>query len=166
MKKYESLAADLEALIASGTIQPGERLPSVRQTIAARHLSPSTVFEAYYLLEARGLVEARQRSGYFVKGRPTLHNEPQAADPAPVSREVFVNDLVLDVLGAGHGHSTQFRTPRSGAARASAQDTRKTGARFGKVNARTFAKLMNVKLNLLWCDTQSSLSCSDLWVLH
>ncbi len=50
MKKYESLAADLEALIASGTIQPGERLPSVRQTIAARHLSPSTVFEAYYLL--------------------------------------------------------------------------------------------------------------------
>ena len=52
MKKYESLAADLEALIASGTIQPGERLPSVRQTITARHLSPSTVFEAYYLLEA------------------------------------------------------------------------------------------------------------------
>ena len=53
MKKYESLAADIEALITSGTIQPGERLPSVRQTITARHLSPSTVFEAYYLLEAR-----------------------------------------------------------------------------------------------------------------
>ena len=103
MKKYESLAADLEALIASGTIQPGERLPSVRQTITARHLSPSTVFEAYYLLEARGLVEARPRSGYFLKGRPTLRNEPQAAKPAPEPREVVVNDLVLEVLGAGHG---------------------------------------------------------------
>jgi DNA-binding transcriptional MocR family regulator len=103
MKKYESLAADIEALIASGTIQPGERLPSVRQTITARHLSPSTVFEAYYLLEARGLVEARPRSGYFVKGRPTLRNEPQAAKPAPEPREVVVNDLVLEVLGAGHG---------------------------------------------------------------
>jgi len=35
MKKYELLAEDIEALIASGTIQPGERLPSVRQTITA-----------------------------------------------------------------------------------------------------------------------------------
>lgn len=103
MKKYELLAEDIEALIASGTIQPGERLPSVRQTITARHLSPSTVFEAYYLLEARGLVEARPRSGYFVKSRPSLRNEPQAADPAPESREVVVNDLVLEVLGSGHG---------------------------------------------------------------
>ena len=48
MKKYELLAEDIEALIASGTIQPGERLPSVRQTITARHLSPSTVFEGLY----------------------------------------------------------------------------------------------------------------------
>ena len=46
MKKYELLAEDIEALIASGTIRSGERLPSVRQTITARHLSPSTVFEA------------------------------------------------------------------------------------------------------------------------
>ena len=70
MKKYELLAEDIEALIASGTIQPGERLPSVRQTITARHLSPSTVFEAYYLLEARGLVEARQGRPYLA-GRRT-----------------------------------------------------------------------------------------------
>ncbi len=74
MKKYELLAEDMEALITSGTIKPGERLPSVRQTITARHLSPSTVFEAYYLLEARGLIEARPRSGYFVKNRPTIRN--------------------------------------------------------------------------------------------
>ena len=103
MKKYELLAKDIEALIASGTVKPGERLPSVRQTITARGVSPSTVFEAYYLLEARGLIEARPRSGYFVKRRPTLHNEPQAADPALESQEVVVNDLVLEVLGAGRG---------------------------------------------------------------
>ncbi|NBO83199.1 MAG: PLP-dependent aminotransferase family protein [Betaproteobacteria bacterium] len=103
MKKYESLAADVESLITSGTLQPGERLPSVRQTMAARGLSPSTVFEAYYLLEARGWVEARPRSGYFVKPRATFGNEPQAADPAPASREVVVNDLVLEVLGTGRG---------------------------------------------------------------
>lgn len=103
MKKYELLAEDVEALIASGTLKPGERLPSVRSTIAARDVSPSTVFEAYYLLEARGLVEARPRSGYFVKRRASLRKEPQAADPVLESREVVVNDLVLEVLGSGHG---------------------------------------------------------------
>ena len=103
MKKYESLAEDIEALIGAGTLQPGERLPSVRQTIAARGVSPSTVFEAYALLEARGLIEARPRSGYFVKRRATLRKAPQAADPAPAPREVVVNDLVLEVLGSGRG---------------------------------------------------------------
>ena len=56
MTKYEQLAGHLESLIASGMLRPGDKLPSVRDTIAARSVSPSTVFEAYYLLEARGLV--------------------------------------------------------------------------------------------------------------
>lgn len=100
MKKYERLAEDIETLIASGTLQAGERLPSVRETITARDVSPSTVFEAYYLLEARGLIEARPRSGYFVKQRAAARNEPRAADPAPESRAVVVNDLVLEVLAS------------------------------------------------------------------
>jgi DNA-binding transcriptional MocR family regulator len=100
MKKYELLAADIEASIASGTLKAGERLPSVRETIAARGVSPSTVFEAYSLLEARGLIEARPRSGYFVKQRGAQRNEPRPSDPAPESREVVVNELVLEVLGS------------------------------------------------------------------
>ena len=67
MTKYEQLAGHIESLVAAGTLRPGDKLPSVRETIAARSVSPSTVFEAYYLLEARGVVEARPRSGYFVK---------------------------------------------------------------------------------------------------
>ena len=39
----------------------------LRQTITARHLSPSTVFEAYYLLEARGFNEGNTtKPGDFV----------------------------------------------------------------------------------------------------
>ena len=37
----------------------------MRQTSASRGVSPSTVFKAY-LLEARGLIRARDRSGYYV----------------------------------------------------------------------------------------------------
>ena len=51
-------AQDTEQVPVSA-LRPGDRLPSVRQASASRHISASTVFEAYYLLEARGLVQAR-----------------------------------------------------------------------------------------------------------
>jgi DNA-binding transcriptional MocR family regulator len=100
LKKYEALAQEIEGLVAAGTLKPGDRLPSVRETIASRGISPSTVFEAYYLLEAKGLVEARPRAGYFVQRRSGRHDEPRASDPASGSRAVAVNDLVLEVLGS------------------------------------------------------------------
>ncbi|NIM43307.1 MAG: aminotransferase class I/II-fold pyridoxal phosphate-dependent enzyme [Hydrogenophaga sp.] len=98
--KYEALANDIEALIASGTLAIGDRLPSVRDTVASRGLSPATVFEAYYRLEARGLVEARPRAGYFVKAVPAPREEPRGADPVPGSQDVAVNDVVQAVLGS------------------------------------------------------------------
>ncbi|HEY5799598.1 MAG TPA: winged helix-turn-helix domain-containing protein, partial [Burkholderiaceae bacterium] len=68
MKRYELLADELAEAIRTGVMQPGDRLPSVRQTRASRGVSASTVFEAYYRLEARGLIRARERSGYYVAG--------------------------------------------------------------------------------------------------
>ena len=64
MKRYEQLAEELARSIQDGAFQPGDRLPSVRQMSRSRGVSPSTVFEAYYLLEARGLklVVFRHRS--------------------------------------------------------------------------------------------------------
>ncbi|MDQ6217035.1 GntR family transcriptional regulator, partial [Achromobacter insolitus] len=52
MKRYERLTEEITASIRSGLLQAGDRLPSVRQTSASRGVSPSTVFKAYYLLEA------------------------------------------------------------------------------------------------------------------
>ena len=66
MKRYEQYAHEITTLIKSQTLRPGERLPSVRRASASRKICPSTVFEAYYLLEARGLIQARPRSGYYV----------------------------------------------------------------------------------------------------
>ncbi|MFM0380001.1 PLP-dependent aminotransferase family protein [Paraburkholderia strydomiana] len=70
MKRYLQVAAEFENLIANGTLAPGVRLPSVRQTSSSYRVSASTVFQAYYILERRGLVVARPRSGYFVQSRP------------------------------------------------------------------------------------------------
>lgn len=101
MKRYEQLAQEIDALIQGGTLRAGDRLPSVRQTCAGRGVSPSTVFEAYYLLEARGRIEARPRSGYYVsEPAGTTQPEPATAQPASHSTSVAISDLVFEVLGS------------------------------------------------------------------
>jgi DNA-binding transcriptional MocR family regulator len=77
----------------------------VRQAAAARQVSPSTVFQAYYLLEARGLVESRPRSGYYVAQSVARLPEPESASrPDGESREVDVSALVFEVLESAMAH--------------------------------------------------------------
>ena len=101
MKRYERYADEIAQLIATRALRPGDRLPSVRQASTSRKLSPSTVFEAYYLLEARGLIRARPRSGYYVSARPlATTEEPRSPKPAVRSTAVEISDLVFQVLGS------------------------------------------------------------------
>ncbi|MET0116315.1 MAG: PLP-dependent aminotransferase family protein [Sedimenticola sp.] len=76
MKKYEKLAARLKRQIQSGAFQAGEKLPSIRALSRQYVLSISTVQEAFYLLEAQGVVEAKLKSGHYVREVP---------DPTPPS---------------------------------------------------------------------------------
>ncbi|MDM0118156.1 PLP-dependent aminotransferase family protein, partial [Variovorax sp. J22R133] len=89
-------------MIRSGMLRPGDRLPSVRAASAARGLSRTTIFEAYYLLETRGLVEARSRSGYYVKG-DLAQSEPKVPDdssPNGIARMVDIGQMVFELLGS------------------------------------------------------------------
>lgn len=100
MKRYEILADDISAAIANGVYAAGARLPSVRQTGLARRVSTSTVFKAYYLLEARGLVVAREKSGYFVADS-TPHRPLEldaSSSPTGQAGVVDVSALVFKVL--------------------------------------------------------------------
>jgi DNA-binding transcriptional MocR family regulator len=99
MKRYEALAHELAEGIAGGTFRPGDRLPSVREASESRGVSASTVFQAYYLLEARGLVEPRARSGYFVRDLPSSQAEPAPSEPSAREQQVEVSGLVFQVLG-------------------------------------------------------------------
>ena len=102
MKRYEALAEEIALSIRSGVLKLGDRLPSVRQASTSRAVSPATVFAAYYLLEARGLIRARERSGYYVMaGAKVAPPEPEApSTPAGESAAVDVSKLVFGVLEA------------------------------------------------------------------
>lgn len=101
MTIYAELADDIAQQIQRGVLRAGERLPSVRALCSTRGISQGTVMQAYYLLEDRGLVSTRPRSGYFVNATartplalPTL----PAEDPQPVT--VAVGNLLYGVLNA------------------------------------------------------------------
>ncbi len=110
MKRYEALAETLANDIRNGSLPPGTRMPSIRKTVAQYGVSPSTAFQAYYRLEERGLVRARERSGYFVAGAASRTlPAPQARPSQKVSTEVDISRLVFSVLeGARDRDLVQF----------------------------------------------------------
>ena len=66
---YEQLRQQVTSMITAGTLQPGLRLPPIRQLAADLDLAPGTVARAYRELETDGLVVAGGRRGTHVASR-------------------------------------------------------------------------------------------------
>lgn len=64
--QYKKIEDHVLNLVQSGVLQPGERLPSLRKMAAATRVSVPTVAQAYAELESRGVLESRERSGFYV----------------------------------------------------------------------------------------------------
>jgi GntR family transcriptional regulator len=65
---YRQIVEQITYQIASGRLQDGERLPSVRDLARQLPANQNTVLKAYELLEREGLVDRRQGDGSFVAG--------------------------------------------------------------------------------------------------
>jgi len=99
MSLYQDLAERTARLIDDGVLRAGDRLPSVRQACARHGVSPITVTQAYYLLESRGLIEARPKSGYFVRARLGRRlPEPEMSHPGGGSTALQVSDFIFQIL--------------------------------------------------------------------
>lgn len=100
--RYRRLATELESKIKGGQYTAGERLPSLRDLHRRTGLSVTTAAQAYMELEARGLVEAREKSGFFV--RPLLRTAlptPHIGEQAVLRpRKALVHPLAESILSA------------------------------------------------------------------
>lgn len=79
---YLQVASDIEGQIRSGTLRVGDRVPSLRAIKSRWEVSTSTALQSYFWLENRGLIEARPRSGFYVRVPssdlpPEVHFEPE-----------------------------------------------------------------------------------------
>lgn len=107
---YQHIAEELEHLILHGTVKVGDKLPSVRALSKEKGISLSTAYQAYYQLEGKGLIEARPKSGYYVKFNPKQQRlQPEITVPDPVETEVSIEKMITSVFMSSYAtHHTQF----------------------------------------------------------
>ncbi len=96
---YVRLANELESKILEGIYQVGEKLPSIRDLHNRMGLSISTIYQSYIELEKRELIEARPKSGYYVKAPlhpilPSPNAIMQVSKPKKVDMESMVQNIV------------------------------------------------------------------------
>ena len=97
--RYEELAAFLVELVEGGTLRPGMRAPSIRRIAAQRGTSISTVLQAYRLLEDRGVLAARPKSGFYVAhGGTASLATPSISNPPGKPTKVVVARGTLELL--------------------------------------------------------------------
>lgn len=65
---YVQLEEQIKTAIASGVLQPGDRLPTVRELAVELTINPNTVARAYRELERAGLIDTTPGRGTFVTG--------------------------------------------------------------------------------------------------
>ncbi len=75
---YLQIVRQTKQALRLGVLQPGDRLPTAREVVAATAVNPNTVLKAYRELEREGLVEPRPGLGTFV--RRSLSRDDTAAD--------------------------------------------------------------------------------------
>ena len=76
------IADQIATLCASGGVQPGERLPSVRELARELAVNQNTVLRVYERLCGEGLLEMRHGQGTFVAGRASKSSAGGASCPA------------------------------------------------------------------------------------
>lgn len=104
---YRRLADHYLDAIRAGSLAPGDRMPSVRALMRLHAVSLSTALQLCRQLESDGWLEARPRSGYFVR-RPRRAAAPVAEPPAgrapDPAQYVGIHARVSGVIALGRQH--------------------------------------------------------------
>jgi GntR family transcriptional regulator len=74
---YLQVMQQIKYLVASGRLEPGEELPSIRALAEQLLVNPNTIARAYRELEVAGVVEKRRTAGTYVAetGSPLARKE-------------------------------------------------------------------------------------------
>ena len=92
---YQQIADRLAGQIKQQLLKTGDKLPSVRALSQEQGISLSTAYKAYVQLEINGLIEARPKSGYYVRytpARPFVQQKP--AEYVKKSKKLSLDEMI------------------------------------------------------------------------
>jgi DNA-binding transcriptional regulator YhcF (GntR family) len=95
---YQQVAERIERLIDDHVLKTGDKLLSVRMLSKEQGISLSTAFQAYTTLENKGLIEGREKSGYYVKfTHGNFQQQPQHDIPLKDARKTSVDEMIAEI---------------------------------------------------------------------
>ena len=96
---YAQLERGLRASIATGRLQPGDQLPTVRQLAVDLRVNANTVARVYADLERAGVLETRRGVGSFISASGPAEARP--AQERTRRLRAFVTRVLADADAAG-----------------------------------------------------------------
>ena len=97
---YTQLVDRIKHLVASGVLEPGDQLPTVRQMAAELRVNFNTIARAYRILDEEGVISTQQ-------GRGTYVLEPMPPEKASRLRSAALEGMTKSFLE--HAHQVGFR---------------------------------------------------------
>ena len=92
---YARIASRIESQIRQNVLKTGDKLLSVRALSQQQGISMSTAYKAYVELENLGIIEARPKSGYYVRfTRVKNTSAPKVRQPAAMAGQVSVEQMI------------------------------------------------------------------------
>lgn len=99
--QYQKLVDYFSHEIKQGVLTGGARMPSIRSLSRIQKVSKTTVITAYSQLEARGLIESRPKSGFFVcqqKENNLRFKNPESSQPTVKPSLVSTSQIIVDIM--------------------------------------------------------------------
>ena len=95
---YAQIAARIQNQIKENLLKSGDKLPSVRALSHEQGISISTAYKAYVELENMGMIEARPKSGYYVRFLPARFTKtPESKPPLKKLEQASVAEMIAMV---------------------------------------------------------------------
>ena len=95
---YEQLILNIKHQVVTGLLQPGDRLPSVRELAKDLLMNPNTISKAYKVLETENVLITVKGKGTFVKNQENIpRDEMRISQLKQHFQELVIEALQLQV---------------------------------------------------------------------
>ncbi len=96
---YIQVVERIKHLIATGELEPGDQLPTVRQLALDLVVNPNTIARAYTLLDQAGVISTQQGRGTYVREHP---DENGLARMREEKLRGLASQMIVEALSLGY----------------------------------------------------------------